>query len=292
MTWQLSIGLFFIFAVVQSLYQRVYLKGSHLPETIAPALGYVFGVMPIGIAVGLASGHLHIDWSLQTVLLLIIEGAFIGLFNWFSFKAIKRMNISQYEIIFQVFAVTTVILGWLFLGEGLTFAQLIGSLLLMTGALLAASAHKQKIALGNLRNDAVFLALAAAVCIGIGLVAEKAALGRMDLGAYFIVGFATQTIALMIIAARDIPKLRQQGMTWQQFRGAWFIGILSCLIGLTYIYALRKVDNVSLVTMITTFQLPLIVLAAFFILKERDNLARVGLACAIGFVGLLINAMS
>jgi len=291
MSWQLSISLFFLFSVMQSLWQRVYLKTSTLPESIPPAFAYLFGVMPLAIIVGLATRHIHVDWGMTTVLLLIGEGIFIGLFNWLSYKAIKRMHISQFQVIFQLYGVTAVVFGWLLLGERLSPAQLVGSALLITGALLAATSHKQQKSIHGLRNDAVFLAAMAAVSLGIGLVIEKAALGRMDMGAYFIFGFGTQTIALLVIAAHDLPKLRREHITWPQFRGPLAFGILSCLIGFTYIYALRKVDNVSLVTMVSTFQLPLTVLAAFIILKERDNLTRLALACTIGFVGLLINTI-
>jgi drug/metabolite transporter (DMT)-like permease len=131
-----------------------------------------------------------------------------------------------------------------------------------------------------------------AICLGIGLVAEKAALSHTSLGAYFIFGFAAQTIALIIIAFKDFKLLKIKQISKYDLQGAVLIGVFSALTGFFYIYSLKHADNIGLVSMASTFQLPLSVLAGYLILKERDNVARLTFACLIAFSGLLINTLS
>ena len=286
MTWQLSMGFFFICSVINVLWQRTYAQKSKLSGKVPPALQYAFGLIPFALIYALFSGNIHITWSTSTIIYLVLEGLFIGLFNWLAFLAYKKTNVAQFETIFQSYALTAALLGWILLHESLTGMQLIGSALLIGGALIAANASQEK-KKQSMTSGAV-LTFMAATALGIGLVAEKAAIGRMTLSAYFIFGYGTQVIASLAIGARELTQTKKELFTRHELLSCLGIGLLSALGGFFYIYALSKTSNVGLTTIISTFQLPLVVIGGYFILKEKDNVARMALASVVAFAGLLL----
>jgi drug/metabolite transporter (DMT)-like permease len=289
MTWQLSITFFFIISSTQTLWSRVYAQKSKLPGRIPPALQYSLALLPFGLVYLLINGNFHVRWSLSTVLYLLLEGLFIGAFNWLAFMAYKRTSVTQFQTIFQLYAVVAAVLGWVALGESLTFLQLLGSSLLFAGALIAAHAHREKTSKFTLSRG-VLLTAGAASALGIGLVAEKAALGRMTLSAYFIFGYGMQAVASLVIASKELLHTKKALFTRHELLSCLGIGSLSAVGGFFYILSLSKTDNIALTTVVSTFQLPLTVLGGYFILRERDNAARMALACVIAFAGLVLCA--
>jgi drug/metabolite transporter (DMT)-like permease len=295
MSWQLSLAFFFIAAVAQSLWQRSYSQKTKLPDSFPPAISYLLGVLPLSIIVGLTTTH-HVRWSAWVVCLLVSEGLFIGLAFWLQFIAVKQMPIARYETIFQTFEIVSITFGWLLLGERLSFVQIIGGVLLLVAAYIAITAPQgaDKALHTHIKPQAFVVALLSALALGIGLVIEKATLHYMDNGAYYIFGFGTQTIALLAIASisvsgRIVPTIKL--VKPLEIRRSTIMGILSALAGFAYIYSLQKSNNISLISTLTAFTLPLTLVGSFLILHERENKLRMVFASALGVVGLIITSL-
>jgi len=292
MSWQIALALFFVTNTAQSLWQRSYSQRSELPESYPPAISYLFVLLPLSVVVGLAIGP-TISWSPWLAFLLIIEGVFIALFNWLMFRAIKRLPVAEYQLITQSYAFITIALGWILLSETLTVPQIIGAVFLLAAAFIATQApvkhdeHKPKAQ----RKLGVILAVCGALALGIGLVTEKAALHYMNVSAYFIFGFGTQAIALGVIALKDTTRKVLRSIRPHDLRRSFIMGAISAINGFLYIYAIQHSDNISLITSLAAFCLPLAVVAAFIILKERENIARMLLAAGLGTVGIIVTTL-
>src|SRR6187402_1931086 len=119
MSWQVALALFYLTVIAQALLQRSYSQRSKLPESFPPAISYLIGVTPLGIIVGLFLSH-HVIWSWWLILLLAIEGIFIGLYNWLSFRAVKRLPLARFQTIYQSYEIVVILLGWMLLNERLS----------------------------------------------------------------------------------------------------------------------------------------------------------------------------
>lgn len=290
MSWQISLVLFFIVSVSHTLWARIYSQKTSLHPKVAPTLSYLIGVLPLGIIVSLVLSGIDITWDKTTVLLLIAEGSLIGLFNWLSFIAWKKVTVAQFQTVFQLYAITTALFGWIILNEKLSNPQIIGSLFLIVGAVIAANSGDSKKQKFNFTSGVTLTALSA-VILGLGLVAEKAAIDRMSLSAYFIFGYGAQTLSLVIISIKQLTTLKISSISKYDLNGAFILGALSGLAGFFYLYALNKADNIGQVISASTFQLPLSVIAGYIILKEKDNIKRLSIASIIAFIGLIINTL-
>lgn len=190
---------------------------------------------------------------------------------------------------FQLYVVVVAALGWILLGEGLTLSQTIGGVFLLLGSYIAIYSVRRKP--GKSSKEGVILAALSGITLGIVIVAERAVLDKMSSAAYFIVGYGVQALGTAILATPDIIKTPARKFTRFELAGAAACGVLAALGGATYITALTKVGNVSLVILLTTFQMPLSVIASHYILKEKDNGALLLAACFVSFIGLLVTAL-
>ena len=290
MPWQLAILLSIAASIVTSLVQRRYSLHSSAPASFPPAVSYLLGVAPLGIIVGLMLPH-QIHWSWWIICLLALNSSIMALSNWINFAAVKRLSVVQFQTVSQFYAVVVIVLGWLILHEGLSRFQLLGAGLLFSAALLAIRAPEKSSKIHMVVHaKSILLTVAAAATLGIALVIEKAALGHMDIGAYLIYGYSAQTLAMLLLALKDVSRhsLRRFGrseVTWSAGMG-W----ANAVTGVFYVIAIVNSNNISLVTAIAAITLPLLALAAYTILKERENRKLLWLGLGIGFLGLIVSA--
>jgi len=292
MSWQLAIGLSILANIITSLIQRRYSLKSSAPNSFPPAISYLLGVAPLGIIVGLSLSH-HVHWTWWVVFLIALNSTIMALSNWIGFKAVKRLPVAQFQTINQFYEIVVVILGWTLLNEGLGKFQLLGALLLLIAALLAIRAPMRNIDKSHrkVHFQSVLLTLAAATTLGTALVIEKAALGHMDIGAYLIFGYSAQTVAMLLLATKDINKETIRRFGKNEIKWSAGMGWANAVTGVFYVIAIVRSNNISLVTAVTAITLPLLAFAAYTILKEQEKQKLLWTALTIGFIGLVVSAV-
>jgi drug/metabolite transporter (DMT)-like permease len=290
MTWQIAISLSIIANVITSIVQRHYSLKSTAPATFPPAVSYLLGVTPLGIIVGLILPH-HVHWTWWILYLFTWNSLTIAIANWLRFKAVKRMPVGQFQVINQFYEIVVIILGWIFLREGLNLFQVFGAMLLFAGALIAIRAPSSNRDLKALHFQTVNLTLLATTLFGISLVIEKAALAHMNIGAYLIFGWSAQTIAMLVLALKDTNKKTLREFRLNELRWSAIMGWANASAGVLYVIAIVRSNNISLITALTAVALPLITISAYFILKERENLRLVGASVALSVLGLLVTSL-
>lgn len=290
MSWHFSLILFYIFSVSKALSQRRYLRNSELPSSVTAAMNFVLGILPLAVILGLVLPH-HVEWSIWVATLLLIDGLAIGFYNKFSFRAIKRLPITHYQTLEQSFNVFVIFGGWVLLGEVLTLTQFIGASFIIGAAVLSAFAAKSKHRTQLIQPGTVKLVIVAAIILSIGLLAEKAALGHMDIGAYFIFGIFSQTLFVIIIGSRDFNKKVRAKISHVDIRSIAIVSVLSAFSGFLYLYTLNTANNISLIISLSSFVLPLTALASYWLLHERGNQKLLWTSIALGVVGICITAL-
>jgi len=290
MSWHISLLLFYILSVSKALSQRRYLRHSELPSSVIAAMNFILGLLPLAIILGLLLPH-HVEWGIWVVVLLVIDGLAIGLYNKLSFRAIKRLPITHYQTLEQSFNVFVIFGGWVLLGEVLTFTQLIGATFIIGAAVLSAFAARSKVRAQTIQPGTVKLVIIAAIVLSIGLLAEKAALGHMDIGAYFIFGIGSQALFVTMIASRDFTKKVRKQITRSDIRNIAVVSVLSAFSGFLYLYTLNTANNISLIISLSSFVLPLTALASYWLLHERGNQKVLWGSIALGVIGICVTAL-
>ena len=211
--------------------------------------------------------------------------------NWISFAAVKRLSVVQFQTINQFYGVVVISLGWLLLKEGLNLFQILGAGLLFMAAMLAIRAPNNTGANRALHVKSVLLTVAAALTLGVALVIEKAALGHMDIGAYLIFGYTAQTLAMLLLALKDVSKQNLRKFGIHEIKWSAGMGWANAVTGVFYVIAIVNSNNISLVTAIAAISLPLLAFAAYVILRERENRKLLWVGLGLGFIGLIVSAL-
>lgn len=282
-----------IFAnVVTNLIQRRYAQRSKVPETIPTALSYLLGVMPVGIVVGLLLPH-HITWNYILVGLLILCASSMAIGHWLGFKAVKRMSVTPYQTINRFTSVVTIGLGWIVLSETLGVNQLIGAIILFIAAIIAiwAPTRNTDKELGRVHLAASLLALVACTFVAIGLVAEKAMLDYVQVGAILIVCWGSQTVAMSLLMLKDLNSKTLSELRGYEVKQSFWMGLANGVSGAFYVYALSQSDNISVITALTAVSLPLTILGARYLLKEQERSKFLWLSLGLCFIGLLVSSL-
>lgn len=282
--WYLTILLYFVGATTVSLLQRKLAQNSKVPLGLLPALVFAIIVYPIAVVVSLASGNLHMTVNAHSLLLLFAASILIGAFNVLPFHLSRHVDATQYVILNNLYTPLTVFLGVFVLNEAFTGKQFFGMVLLVIGAVLVAVKGIKR---STLQFDrwTVYCALASLI-LGVGLAIERASLNYMSASAYMLFGWGLQTITTITLAWRDWPAIRK--LTRLEWKDIVKVGLARTGQVMGFFLSVAISRNVSLVATVTSFRIPLVFIAGFFLLRERDHLLRKSVGVIIATIGLVL----
>jgi drug/metabolite transporter (DMT)-like permease len=267
-----------------------YLIRRRLAVTFAEHSRIINGVFfiallyPVGLIVAsFTSPNLSIGW-LNVMLLLLGSGVF-PIINLLAYKASKDVDAGLYTISQNLVPIVTIASAWVLLHEKLNDQQLLGSVIIIVSAFLA-TLPKFNSRTKNSSAGMVF-ALSAVFLLGFAIVYERWMLTRVDFGAYLVYGWGAQTLWMAVLAW---PKRAQLKMLNDKktFLQVLAYGITNTFKGLCMVGALALSGNASIVGASTGFMAALVVLAAYFILKEKEHLWFKIAAAIVGAVGIIV----
>lgn len=282
--WYWTLLLYFVSSTAYSLMQRNLALKNKIPLSLLPALFFAVIVYPIALLISPFVGDYHINWQPEVVALLLFSGVSIGIFNVLPFHINKHLDATQYIIINNFYTPLTVLLGVFALNEAFSGKQFIGMLLLVFGAILVAIKGFRR---ETFKFDKWALYCAgASVLLGTGLAAERASLNYMSASSYMVIGWGIQTITTLLMARKDWHAIRKlSGSDWLDVIRVGFTRT-GHVVGFLMSVAISK--NVALIASASSFRIPLVFIASFFILRERDHLPRKVIGVVIATLGLIL----
>lgn len=282
--WYLTLFVYFVGSTTNSLLQRRLAVTSKLPLRLVTALLYLCFLTPVGIVIAITQGGLWIDWSPLTAALLLIEALGIASFFGFAFQLNKKVDATQYVIISNTYTLITVFLGVFVIHEAFSGTQFLGMALLILGAILVALKGVGRKAR---HFDSHTLALAGvSMGLGIGLAAERGCLNHMSYSMYVLIGWGLQTALLCAFAWKDWPVVRKiHKKEWYEITR---LGIARAMHNTGFFLSVALSKNVSLIASVTSFRVPLVFVASFIFLGERNHITRRFVGVTVATIGLLL----
>jgi uncharacterized membrane protein len=129
-------------------------------------------------------------------------------------------------------------------------------------------------------------ALLAGVSYAIGIVNEKSLLGHMTVGSYVVFGIGAQLLMALITVIIIQPKQLHLLLKPRIFGWSALNGVFRGVGGVCFILSEVKSNNVALVSVISNFKLIIVILLSWWLLKERQYLARKFTSATASIIGL------
>lgn len=205
-----------------------------------------------------------------------------GVANILIFKSLKYTEASLFTIFFSTRTIWAVIGAILFLHESFSFAQVLGTILIIFAVFLV-SGNKGKIKI----QKGELLALLSAIFVGIAIVNDSTILKTFDALSYTPISFIAPGLFILLTNPKsgyDLPKLFKKDILRKIILMGFFYGGAS----IAYFYAYQIGRNAGQIASIFQISSILSVILAIIILKERSNLFIKLLAGVLSLFGVLL----
>jgi transporter family protein len=283
MTWQTAIFLHLIFSAGFALVQRSVSRQFTTHAKVAVAFIYGLFVTPLGVAYGLLNYDISFNFSLLTWIFLFIAGVIFALANITAYRSNAHIDAAQFAILTNLIAVFTVIIAAIFLSERMTLTQLLGVAILVSAAGLV-SVRKTTKRTFQISSWSI-LAILSALFAAMGLTFEKHLLGQMNVGTYMIIGWGFQTLAMVVLAAKEWHTLKD--FNKRGIAKLSSLGVLRFLQGVTFVTATSQA-NIGLLTSIVSYKSVLIFAGGIIILREKNHIIIRLFGSVLATIGLFL----
>lgn len=284
MHWLLPLSFYFFTAIFSFLLRRSLAKEFIHHNRLINAIFFGLFLLPTGlIASRFFPNNLDIGWA---NILLLVSGSLIWpIANIVAFRANHKLDVGVFSIISNLAPISTVSIALIFLNEQLTVLQSVGiGLLVISGVVVAIPLLNRN---SSFTGREIMIGLLAAILIGIGISYERFMLTRIDLGAYLVIGWGSQVLWGVILAAKEYKYLPKIWADAKLRNPILLLGLTSALRAIGFVTAL-SLAGASVVGPAANFLSVLIVIAGYFVLKEKDHLLNKLLGVAIGIAGLIL----
>jgi drug/metabolite transporter (DMT)-like permease len=284
MTWQLLLTAYLILGTAGYLIRRRLAQTLTKHNRLVNGFFFIAVLYPLGLIVAaFSSPNLSIGW--QNIVFLLAGSGIFPLINLLAYRANRDVDAGLYTILNNLTPIITIVAASLLLQEKLNDQQLLGAVVIITSAFVATLPKLQKRSASS--SAGMLFALASVSLLGIAIVYERWMLTRIDFGAYLVFGWGAQTLWMLILAWPEKKNIRILRVK-KNFLPILGYGVTNALKGLCFVAALKLSGNASVVGAFASFMAVMVVLSAYFILKEREGLLfKVG-AALIGTIGLII----
>ena len=211
--------------------------------------------------------------------LSLLSGIFGGAVYLSTYVAQKHVEAGVSSLLTNIYTPITIVLASIFLKEGLTTMQVLGTMLLLVGVVIVSKKHQT----GRFTYDKYFwLMILSGTMLSVALIAERALIKTTGFSAGSILSWGSQWamlgVATLFIKPSATYTIKDIGIT----------GVLRYLQTVSWVTVSFVVGNLSIVSAITTFKVVVVFAAAALLLKERQDLTRKLLGSVIAVGGLLL----
>jgi drug/metabolite transporter (DMT)-like permease len=272
---------YFIVASASPLWRRWLAKTKNAENNgqIAFAFQVMFVTALLSLFIPFFSPFYISGNNFYLLFLTVVAGIFGAGNVMCSYTAQKYVDAGVSSVIINIYTPITIVFSIIFFHEGLSFMQVIGTILLLVALVLVSKKHR----IGKFSFDKYFLLmLLSGVLLACCLVAERALL----LTTGFAAGMILTSWSYCIFSG--IATLVTHNKSVYSIKDTLLTGGLNFFHNLSWFILLVVVGNLSLVSSVTTFKIVIMFIAGALLLNEREDLPRKIFGSIVAVVGLLL----
>lgn len=260
-----------------TLYQRVILKNSKDPVIFYVINGISAGIMLLlyGLWMGFRIPNVT-DISLNLIILTI----FLGFGNMLNFNALKKVDASEFTVLFSTRAIWSVVGAVLILGEAFGLKQIAGTSLIIASVFLV-SWKKKSFSL----NEGEMLTLAAAAFFGLEFINDTYLLNEVDLFFYLPLIFLLPATFIGAINYKKIARINKI-VSLKDVLKLMLLALMFAISATATLTAYTKGHNAAQIAVLNQTSTILIVLLGIIFLNERSHMKLKIIGAIISLIGV------
>lgn len=280
MSWQLLLAISIFATSFWTLLQRILAK-KEASDPIAYAI--VFQIIT-GFLIGIyAVFHgfqmVNVRAILPNFLLMLI---FFSSANILAFNALKRIEASEYTVLFATRAFWTILAAVIFLHETFATKEVLGTALIITSIFLVSwKSHKIRLTKGEI------FALLAAMAFGLTIANDSYIVRTNDVASYLSIAFILPALITWFIFPSSTKHMKVF-FEKKTFFSIFLMALLATISAISYLSAYQIGKNAAQLASINQTSTVLTVVLAVLLLGERRELLKKILAAIISFFGVIL----
>lgn len=242
------------------------------------------GLYVLSLPVAFVLGPVEVSELTKWWPMLVGVGIVYGLANVSGFWVLRYMDAALATLLGTMGTVAAVIMATFFLGEGLTYQQLMGAALILGSIWYVLVAHVNKQERRHWQLG-LLISIGTAVLIGLGSVGEKYLLDHMETSSYLVWGWGLQWI--VIVLCSFVFGIKNYRLVFKK-SNAKLLGLASLmrtLGALGFVAGQVIIGNLSKVIVLAGLKVLMVALLGVFILQERQFIQRKIIASVIAAIG-------
>jgi uncharacterized membrane protein len=198
------------------------------------------------------------------------------------YEALQKLDASKFTVLFSCRALITILTASFFLKEGLTFPQVLGTVLILLSIVLV-NLQKLQFTFGKQEGYSIL----AAICFGVATTNDRTILQVYPLYTYVFLAFVLPSILLFATHPRIYKEL---GTFFSKSMLLKFglLGVMFAASSLTFFRALQITTNSSLLVSANLTSVILTVALSVLFLHEKQDIPKKFIGAALSFMGLLL----
>ncbi len=278
MSWIFLVLIGVLFISTSLLFQRVLLKDEQSdPFTYAIVFQLIIAIL---FFIYVAFTGFNLPPLRPLIPYLFLMSLLYALANFFGFKGLKTIEVSESSILWSSKAVWTMLTAAIFLREQVDLVRIIGMLLVLAGITVVSWKGKE----WKLNKGHLFV-LAGAFFSGLSFTNDAFLLNHFEAPSYSAIAFLFPALLLLAIRPKSISKFRLFLDKKRLFR----MVIASFLLGvgtLGVYYSYQRGGDASQIMPISQSSVILVVILAFIFLKERNRFTQKVIGSLLAFIGI------
>lgn len=279
MQWYSFLVISILVFSLATVYQRTILKNSRDPAVAYVVNGIISGLILLsyGLIVGFEIPEVS-KISLNLILMIVL----VGFGSVFNFTALKKVEASEFTVLFSTRALWTVAAAILILGESFSLKQFFGAGLIILSVVLVSWKKK------SLRfSEGEMLTLAGAFFFGVEFVNDAYLSVHTDLFFYLPLVFLLPSIFIGLINFKKIIRINHFISLMETFK----LGLLALMFSVSAtatFMAYQKGHNIAQIAVLNQTSTIVIVILGIVFLKERNHLTLKILGGIISLIGVFL----
>jgi drug/metabolite transporter (DMT)-like permease len=281
MTWQILIAIDILAVAASSLLQKTLMKREHVNPVAFAAVFQLAVSIFIGITLLFTGFELP---NLKPIWLNLLFMPFLyALGNVSKFQSLKKIDASEFTVIFQASTLITVAVAVVFLGEIFKFYEILGLVLVVAAVLLVTLKNRLSLRF----SSGQLWALLCAVAYGLAFANDVYILRTFDVWTYSFLAFLVPGLFTLVYLGRGIEAVKP--LVQKETVLKLSVTALIYGIGVVAVYGAYQIGrNAAQIASITpTYSILIVIFAAIF-LKERSRLPVKLFAAVLATIGVVL----